>query len=63
VEVRMGAAGHRILEAIPGLRVDLVCMGTHGRSGLAHLLLGSVAEQVVRQSPVPVLTVRETRTS
>lgn len=61
VEVRMGAAGYRILEAISELRADLVCMGTHGRSGLAHLLLGSVAEQVVRRSPVPVLTVRETR--
>lgn len=37
---------------------DLVVMGTHGRSGLAHLLLGSVAEQVVRRAPCPVLTVR-----
>jgi universal stress protein A len=37
---------------------DLVVMGTHGRKGLAHLLIGSVAERVVRQCPVPVLTVR-----
>jgi universal stress protein A len=38
---------------------DVVVMGTAGRSGLAHLLLGSVAEKVVRHSTVPVLTVRE----
>ncbi len=37
---------------------DLVVMGTHGRSGMDRLLLGSVAERVVRSSPVPVLTVR-----
>jgi nucleotide-binding universal stress UspA family protein len=39
--------------------VDLIVMGTHGRSGMAHLLLGSVAEKVVRSAPCPVLTVRE----
>ena len=38
--------------------VDLVVMGTHGRTGLAHALLGSVAEQVVRHAPCPVLVVR-----
>lgn len=37
---------------------DLIVMGTHGRSGLMHVLMGSVAERVVRQSSVPVLTVR-----
>jgi nucleotide-binding universal stress UspA family protein len=43
--------------------IDVVVMGTHGRRGLRHLLLGSVAEEVVRQSPCPVLTVPETMTT
>lgn len=41
--------------------VDLIAMGTHGRSGLAHLLLGSTAERVVQHAPCPVLTVRGER--
>ena len=40
---------------------DPIVMATHGRTGLAHLLIGSVAEKVVRHSPVPVLTIRPTR--
>jgi nucleotide-binding universal stress UspA family protein len=39
-------------------RIDLIAMGTHGRGGVTHLLMGSVAENVVRSSPCPVLTVR-----
>jgi nucleotide-binding universal stress UspA family protein len=39
-------------------QIDLVTMGTHGRSGIKHLLMGSVAENVVRSAPCPVLTVR-----
>ena len=38
--------------------IDLLVLGTHGKTGMRHLLLGSVAERVVRQSPCPVLTVR-----
>ena len=38
--------------------VDLIVMATHGRTGLTHLLMGSVAEQVVRAAPCPVLTLR-----
>jgi nucleotide-binding universal stress UspA family protein len=37
--------------------IDLIAMGTHGRSGVKHLLMGSVAEHVIRSSPCPVLTV------
>jgi nucleotide-binding universal stress UspA family protein len=38
--------------------IDLIVMGTHGRSGVSHMLLGSVAERIVRRAPCPVLTVR-----
>jgi len=48
-----------IFEVIDDLSIDLVVMGTHGRRGLGHLLLGSAAEEVVRSAPCPVLTVRE----
>ena len=46
-----------ILNAIRTLHIDVVVMGTHCRKGVAHLLLGSVAERVVRESPVPVLAI------
>jgi nucleotide-binding universal stress UspA family protein len=38
--------------------IDMIIMGTHGRTGLAHTMIGSVAERVVRKAPCPVLTVR-----
>jgi len=47
-----------IIETATKENVDLIVMGTHGRSGLNHLLMGSVAEKVVRASPCPVLTVK-----
>jgi nucleotide-binding universal stress UspA family protein len=46
------------VEAAKALKVDLICIGTHGRGGLAHFILGSVAEKVIRNSPCPVLTLR-----
>ena len=49
-----------ILDYVDDEGMDLVVMGTHGRTGLDHYLIGSVAEQVVRRSPVPVVTVRLT---
>lgn len=57
-EVRVGAPEPEIVSAAEDLKADLLCLGTHGRGGLAHLLLGSVAEKVVRHAPCPVLTVR-----
>jgi universal stress protein A len=56
--VREGSPRPVIVEAAVELQCQIIVMGTHGRSGLAHLLLGSVAEYVVRYSKVPVLTVR-----
>ncbi|MBW2281290.1 MAG: universal stress protein [Deltaproteobacteria bacterium] len=53
-----GAPCDVILETVQERGADLIVMGTHGHSGLAHLALGSVAERVVRLSPVPVLTVK-----
>ena len=55
--VAFGEPWHAILESVGARGVDLVVMGTHGRQGLSHAVLGSVAEKVVRLSPVPVLTV------
>ena len=52
-----GQPAHTILQYAEQLEVDLIVMGTHGRRGLDHVLMGSVAEKVVRLSPVPVLTV------
>lgn len=55
-------AGNPFIEIIRYAKaheVDLIVMGTHGRGPIAHMLLGSVAEKVVRKSPCPVLTVRE----
>ena len=57
-EVLFGHGARTIVEYAAERGVDLVVMGTHGRTGLAPLLLGSVAEQLVRTAPCPVLTVR-----
>ena len=53
-----GLPAEEILRATRRARADLVVMGTHGRSGVSRLFMGSVAERVVRESRVPVLTVR-----
>jgi nucleotide-binding universal stress UspA family protein len=47
-----------ILQIARECQCDLIVMGTHGRTGLGHLLMGSVAEQVVRKAPCPVLTIK-----
>lgn len=48
-----------IVEYAKTERIDLIVVGTHGRGAVAHLLMGSVAERVVRTAPCPVLTVRQ----
>ena len=53
-----GRPDQAILKAAKEMGSDLIVMGTHGRRGLSHFLLGSVAERVVRTSDVPVMTVR-----
>jgi nucleotide-binding universal stress UspA family protein len=53
-----GPAAREIVRYAAAHGIDLIVMGTHGRRGVAHLLLGSVAEHVVRTAPCPVLTVR-----
>jgi len=57
-EVREGSPFYEIVRFAKEQEIDLVIMGTHGRTGLIHVLLGSVAEKVVRKAPCPVLTVR-----
>jgi K+-sensing histidine kinase KdpD len=47
-----------IIDYVNREQIDLLVVGTHGRRGLAHVLLGSVAEALVRRAPCPVLTVR-----
>ena len=53
-----GSPAQEILAAADRTKGDLIVMGTHGRRGMSHVLLGSVAEKIVRLSPVPVLTIR-----
>jgi nucleotide-binding universal stress UspA family protein len=57
-EVREGAPFYEILEYAKEANIDLIVMGTHGHTGLAHVLLGSVTAKIIRQAPCPVLTVR-----
>ena len=56
-QVCAGQPAAAIVKASADRAVDLIVLGTHGRQGMAHLMLGSVAEHVVRTAPCPVLTV------
>lgn len=58
-ELVSGEPVQSILEVARTSGADLIVMGTHGREGIERFFLGSVAERVVRESPVPVLTVRD----
>lgn len=59
--IREGSPRQMILQTAERVGADLIVMGTHGRTGLAHAVFGSVAEHVVRHADVPVLTVRKRR--
>ena len=56
--LRSSAPAAAIVSCAHERDIDLIVMGTHGRSGFAHLLMGSVSERVVQTAPCPVLTVR-----
>jgi universal stress protein A len=58
-EVLVGSPARVITMVAADREIGLIVMGTHGRSGVTHWLLGSVAERVVRTAPCPVLTVRD----
>ena len=61
-EVLFGHGARTIAEYAAERGADLIVMGTHGRTGFAHLMVGSVAERLVRTAPCPVLTVRHPHT-
>ena len=56
--LKVGSPFLEILHTAQNEGADLIVLGTHGRTGLAHVLMGSVAERVVQKSPCPVLTIR-----
>ncbi len=57
-QVRFGEAGEEIIRYVGTAKIDMIAMTTHGRTGLRRILFGSVAEQVARTSPVPVMMLR-----
>jgi nucleotide-binding universal stress UspA family protein len=59
--VELGSSFSEILAAAARYGADLIVMGTHGRTGVGHLLLGSVAERVVQHAPCPVLTIKASK--
>jgi nucleotide-binding universal stress UspA family protein len=56
--VRWGSPVEAIVDYSREQAIDLIVIATHGRTGLSHVLLGSVAERIVREAPCPVLTIR-----
>ncbi len=57
--VRHGKASVKIIEMAREMKADLIVMGSHGRTGLSHVVIGSVAEAVVRHASCPVLVTRD----
>jgi len=59
LHIREGDPGHEIVKLADALQADLIVMPSHGRTGIAHVLIGSVAERVVRLAHCPVLVLRK----
>lgn len=58
IHARIGPAGHEILDLAKEVGADLIFVGTHGYTGLKHIVMGSIAERVVREAQCPVMVVR-----
>jgi universal stress protein A len=58
-DMRWGQPFVEIVNEAKKLKADLIVMGTHGRTGLSHVLIGSVAEKVLRLAPCPVMVIRK----
>ncbi len=58
-DIRQGVPQEQVVDFAETNAVDMIVVGTAGRSGLDHLISGSVAEEIVRNAPVPVVTVRD----
>jgi nucleotide-binding universal stress UspA family protein len=54
-----GAPAMAVIDYARKARIDLILIGTHGRTGLGHFVMGSVAEKIVRLAPCPVLTLKQ----
>ena len=52
-----GDEDEKILEFVQKEKIDIIVIGTHGRTGIEHVFLGSVAEKVIRRSPIPVFVI------
>ena len=59
--MRWGSPVEAIVDYASEKKIELIVIATHGRTGLSHVLLGSVAERIVREAPCPVLTIRDSR--
>ena len=57
VVTKSGNEEEKILEFIKKEKIDIIVIGTHGRTGLEHVFLGSVAEKIIRRSPIPVFVI------
>jgi len=57
--VSQGIPFAEIISTAKKKEIDMIVIGSHGRTGLSHIMLGSVSEKVVRKAPCPVLTVRQ----